>query len=351
MKKIAIFQTDLNIGGIQKSLVNLLNNIDCDKYEVDVYLFEKENVFIDDLPINVNIKYLDKGSKFNKFIYFNLLNMRYTSQVNKEYDVAIDFNSYSMDTALACINCNAKKKVCYIHNDIKIKLKEEPKYRILHHFFKNKYKYYDALVGVSGACVDTFEEVHGGLGKKYYVIPNLINTDEIFTKAKVECPIKVSSDVYNLCSVGRIVHQKGFDILLMYIAELIKYRTDFHLYIVGDGPDRDNIEKQLLDLKLSNFVTLCGYQKNPFSIMNEMDGFVLTSRYEGQGMVFLEAKALGLDIVMPSRLEKYVDDINGTDDIVNALNTLKKGKKKRDDLSEYNKKSLDVFYDMIDSNQ
>ena len=347
MKKIAIFQTDLNIGGIQKSLVNLLNNIDYKKYEVDLYLFEKNNIFIDDIPINVNIMYLDKGSSLNRFIYFNVLQKKYASKIDKVYDVAIDFNSYSMDTALGCINCPAKKRVCYIHNDVKIKLKEEFKYRILHHFFKAKYNYYDALVGVSKACVDTFIEVHGILEKEYYVIPNLINTDEIFKKAKEKSDIKVNNDVYNLCSVGRIVHQKGFDILLMYISELIKYRTDFHLYLIGDGPDKKNIEKQILDLKLSNFITICGYQKNPYSTMNKMDGFVLTSRYEGQGMVFLEAKALGLDIVMPKHLEKYVDDINGTDDIVDSLNNLKKDKKRHDDLSDYNKKSLKTFYDMV----
>lgn len=348
MKKIAFFQVDLNIGGIQKSLVNLLNNLDYKKYEVDLYLFEKENIFIDDIPKNVNVNYLEKGSSVNKLIYFNILQRRYVSKIDKVYDVAIDFNSYSMDTALACINCPARKRVTYVHNDIKIKLKEEPKYRILHHFFKSKYKYFDVIVGVSKACIDTFKEVHGNLDKDYYVIPNIINTKEIFDRSLDVSGIKVSKDVYNLCSAGRLVHQKGYDILLMYISELIKYRTDFHLYIIGDGPDREALEKQLFDLKLSNFVTLCGYRSNPYSIMNEMDGFVLTSRYEGQGMVFLEAKALGLDIVMPKHLEKYVDDIKGTDDVIAAMIDLKRTKKKRDDLEKYNSKSLETFYSIIE---
>ena len=101
------------------------------------------------------------------------------------------------------------------------------------------------------------------------------------------------------------------------------------------------------DLDIKDYVTILGYKKNPFAIMNKMDGFILTSRYEGQGMVFLEAKALGLDIVMPKHLEKYVDDIEGTDDIISTITNLKKHKKEYDDLKEYNDKSIKEFNDMI----
>ena len=60
MKKLAIFQSDLNIGGIQKSCVNFVNNIDHKKYEVDLYLVEKENIFLKDINSNINIKYIKK---------------------------------------------------------------------------------------------------------------------------------------------------------------------------------------------------------------------------------------------------------------------------------------------------
>ena len=54
-----------------------------------------------------------------------------------------------------------------------------------------------------------------------------------------------------------------------------------------------------------------GSQKNPFEYMKKMDAFVITSRYEGQGMVILEAKVIGLPIFIPKHLEKYVEGIEG----------------------------------------
>lgn len=345
MKKIAIFQTDLNYGGIQKSLVNLLNNIDYKKYEVDLYLFNKDNVFIDEISSKVNIIYLKKITYFSRVIFFEILNKFYKNKIDKEYDLAIDFNSYSMDTVLSCIKCKSKRKVMWVHNDIKIKLKEEILYFILHFFFKAKYKYFDEFIAVSKGALDSFKEYHKFEDKKYRVIPNMIDTKEIYDLVKEKSNIKIDSKKYNLCSVGRLTHQKGFDILLDDIYELTKIKTNFHLYIIGDGSSRKVLEKKINCLQLNEYVTLLGYQKNVFSIEDEMDGFVLTSRYEGQGMVFLEAKALGLDIIMPKHLEKYVEGIKGTDNVVKSLSELKRHKKKYNDLKKYND---DIIYEIDD---
>ena len=202
-------------------------------------------------------------------------------------------------------------------------------------------------MGVSKSVIETFKEISGLKDKKYFVIPNIIDTKEIFDKKDDYIEFSIDENKYNLCTSGRLVHQKGFDILLLYISELTKYRDDFHLYMIGDGPLREDLTKMIDKLKLKDYVTLCGYKKNPYAIMNKMDGFILTSRYEGQGMVFLEAKALGLDIVMPKNLEKYVDNIKGTDDIVDSLNKLKKHSKKLDSLEKYNNKSIKEFDKLV----
>ena len=81
-----------------------------------------------------------------------------------------------------------------------------------------------------------------------------------------------------------------------YLAQVKQSRTDFHFYLIGDGPGRAALEGQIRELGLEGFVTLLGNQTNPFCYMDKMDGFVLTSRYEGQGMVIWEAKALGLPL-------------------------------------------------------
>lgn len=348
MKKIAIFQTDLNVGGIQKSLINLLNNIDYDKYEIDLYLTNKDNYFNNELNKNVNVLYLKKLPYFTRFIYFNILNKFYKNKITKKYDVAIDFNSYSMDTSLNAINCEANKKVIWVHNDIKIKLKEEKKYKILYTFFKSKYKKFDTYVAVSNGALNSFKEYHNYPNKKYMTIPNIIDTKNIIKKSKEKCDIEINNNLINICSVGRITHQKGFDILINDIKKLIKYRTDFHLYIIGDGEKLDSLKKLTAEYKLEKYITFIGKLANPYALMNKMDAFVLESRYEGQGMVFLEAKCLGLDIVMPKHLEKYVEGIKGTTDIVKSLNDLEKHKKEINELKKYNDAIIKEINELFD---
>ena len=71
-----------------------------------------------------------------------------------------------------------------------------------------------------------------------------------------------------------------------------------------------------------------------------MDGFILDSRYEGQGMVLWEAKAVGLTLFLPRRLEKYNDGLSGCDNIVDSLIKAQKTERKLSSLTEYNQKAL-----------
>lgn len=74
--------------------------------------------------------------------------------------------------------------------------------------------------------------------KPITAIPNHIDTGEIFRKVGAPVDFSVDESKLNLCSVGRICHQKAYDLLMTYLAEVKKNRTDFHFYLIGDGPDR-----------------------------------------------------------------------------------------------------------------
>lgn len=335
---MAIFQTDLNIGGIQKSCVNFLNTIDTTKYEVDLYLVEKENIFISDIKNNINIKYIKKLPYITKPIPFNILKCFYDNKIKEEYDVVIDFNSYSNETAISAIKTKTKKRIMWIHNDIKIKIKEEFMYRILHFIFKRKYKYFDEFYAVSDGALESFTKMHGNNNKKYGVIPNLINIDEIDEKLKENSNIKIDPKKINVVSVGRVTHQKGFDILLKTINNIKDDIANMHFYIIGDGVEFKHINKLVHKYSLEEYVTLLGFKENPYSIMSQMDAFILLSRYEGQGMVFLEAAYLGLKVIMPEHLAKYVPELTPTADIEIALKKLKKNEKHLQfDLKKYNR--------------
>lgn len=337
MKKIAIFQCDFNVGGIQKALLNILGDIDYTQCEVDVFVYDDKVFF--DMPQreNLNIIFNKPYPFLNRLVYFELLR-RFAPKpkTDKEYDIAIDFNSYRNECAVGAVSVKAKKRIMWIHNDVEIKKRNEPKYKVLWHFFKAKLKYFDEFAAVSPGIIDGFRRVSGIYDKKITAIPNHINTEEIFTKAKMPVDFKVDPANYNLCTMGRICHQKGFDILMDHMAKVHAVRPDIHLYLLGDGPDREKLTEQIARLGLESTVTLLGNQANPFPYVDQMDGFVLTSRYEGQGLVIWEAKTLGLELFITDNLEKYNPGISGYRDIVSALCSARRREKTPDDLHEYN---------------
>jgi len=337
MKRIAVFQSDLNVGGIQKALVNILNEIDYSGCEVDLYLFDRNCFF--DLPEheNLNVIFLKPWPFLNRMVYFDILRRSARPVSDKEYDVAVDFNSYRNECSVGAVLVKAKKRVMWIHNDVEIKRRNEWKYKVLWHFFRRKFRFFDEFAAVSPGIIDGFRRCSGIYDKKITPIPNRIDTAEIFKKAEAPVDFKTDPACYNLCTMGRLCHQKGFDILLGYISQVVKKRPDMRLYILGEGPDREKLSRLIADLGLSGVVTLMGNKQNPFPYLDQMDGFVLTSRYEGQGLVIWEAKTLGLEIFITENLVKYNPTVKGHTDIVEALCGAQRKEKVRDDLSDYNR--------------
>lgn len=347
MRKIAIFQSDFSMGGIQRSLLNVLNNIDYSKYEIDLYLFGKANDFGKTLPENVNVIYMKPFPKFAKVMPFELnkkLFGKRFSSVKKEYDVAADFNSYWMECSVGAVCVPAKRRVMWIHNDVKIKLSEDKKYRILWEAFKGKFRYFDKFAPVSAGLIPGFSKESGveDNGDNFTVAPNFIDTDEIKKKLSEKTDFTPSPDEVNFVTVGRLCHQKGYDLLLDIFADALK-RTDhpIHLYFIGDGPDKDALKAQKDRLGLSEYVTFLGQKPNPFPYEALCDAFVSTSRYEGQPLVIQEAAAVGLPIIIAKNLEIYTEGYKGSEDVAEALCKAEKSTPQFNDLKEYNQKVTD----------
>ena len=347
MKKICFVQTDFNVGGIQKSLFNLLRNLDYGKYEVDLVLFERGGFFDGALPEKLNVIYLEKPPKKFSFMSFDAVCRKYAPELpDKKYDLAIDFNSYQNTCAAVVGKLNARKRVLWIHNDVKIKLKNEWKYRVLWHFFKGKFRIYDRFVAVSEGLVEPFCEKSGAAKERVSVIPNYVDTREIAEMSAAEpedfCP---DPECFNLVALGRLCRQKGFDILIKAFAQALWEREDLRLYIIGEGEDRGDLEELVGRLRLKDRVFLVGNRKNPFSCMALCDAFVSSSRYEGQGLNIVEAKALGLPIIITKNLEKYNScGVPGTDDLVGAMKAAKRKEKRiPDPLTDYNARILEAF--------
>ena len=339
MKRIAFFQDNLDVGGIQKSIMNLLMNFDYENYQVDLYLSDSKRFWDVHFPEQLTVKYLKRVPRVCSFMPFDVAKKLVSldfSDVTEPYDVAIDFNSYQFSCALGALTVPAKRRVMWIHNDVLIKLENEWKYRILWQNFKDKFKWYDGFVGVSEGVIEPFKEASGLFDKDYTVIPNAIDTAEIFSKVEEETDFSVDPEKVNFVALGRLCHQKAYDLMLDDFRQLIQRRQDVHLYIIGDGDKRLMLEYQRDSLGLTDYVTFLGQKTNPFVYMQQMDALVSTSRYEGQGMNFMEARALGLPQICPRHLEQYCEGLHGVDDVVQAMYETGHSGKVRDDLREYN---------------
>lgn len=337
MKNIAIFQSDLGFGGIQKSLVNLLNSLDYSQVSVDLFLYSKSSIE-PAIPFEVNVTYLAPFSRFLRVLPFGVLKLlRSKPDSEKSYDLSIDYNGYWPECAIGALGIKSKMKVMWIHSDVKGRLTMNKKFRILWKSSFQKFASFDRFVAVSQGSAAAFVEM-SKTKAPVLVIPNILRPAFIHSQKNASVSLEIDESCTNLISVGRLTPHKGFDDLITIFNQAHQQRPDLRLYILGEGSYRSQLEQLVSAHNLEKVVFLLGSNPNPYAIMNRMDAFVFASRYEGQAIVLNEAQILGLPILMTKNLEKFNVDIRGVDDLGQAMIQFKKQPKVPDDLISYHQK-------------
>ncbi|RFA30115.1 glycosyl transferase [Alkalilimnicola ehrlichii] len=156
----------------------------------------------------------------------------------------------------------------------------------------------EAIIAVSQGVAEDIKTVAHLPSERVHVLPNPTITPEMLALAKesVEDNWFNNANHHKLLAVGRLTRQKGFDTLLEAFA-LVRSTKPCRLLILGEGPARPQLEKQINDLNLTDSVRLGGFSKNPYAYMARADLFVLASRFEGSPNVLKEALALGTPCV------------------------------------------------------
>lgn len=303
-KKLLFTAVNLGIGGIEKSLINLLNNIDYDKYDVTLILEEKTGMFLNDINKNVIVKELkvsnNKIVPIRKLINF-MRKFIFKLKNSNKYDFSCCYTTYSYSCAK--LTQIASKNTCFfVHGDYSFIYNEHG----LRHFFDTRNIHdFKTIVFVSNESKDNFLKFYPELVNNVKVINNFIDVDDIIKKSKEKIDLKLDKNRKHLVFVGRLedVSKKvGRSI------NLVKNIDNVDLTIVGDGPDRKMYEDMIKNNNLEDRVIMVGKKDNPYPYIKMADYLIITSDYEGFPVTYLEAILLNTPIITT---------INTSDDQVN----------------------------------
>lgn len=270
-------------------------------------------------------------------------NKIYQKQIKKDYDVEIAFLEGPITRLFSIKNRNIKK-IAWIHNDIALVFGKGIKAKIKAKIDEKIYSQYEKLIFVSQENLENFENTYPNLKNDKQVIYNYIEKKKILEKSKQILDVPFKAEEINFVTVARLVEQKGIDRLIEVHNQLIKNNLLHHFYVIGEGLEREKLQKEIQERKLEKTFTLLGKKENPYPYIKQADYFCLLSKFEGYGMVIEEAKILNKPIVITDTAAR--EAIKGYQQATIVENTkegiykgLKKiiDKNKQEIKSEYNK--------------
>lgn len=154
------------------------------------------------------------------------------------------------------------------------------------------YRYVDAVVAVSQGIRNEIVEEFNAASQRVKLIHNPIIQKEDISEASF--PTSPLSSSTRFVAIGRLSHEKGFDVLLRALESIDGH---WQLSIYGDGPEHDNLARLIDTCGLKARVALCGYTKDPYTAIDACDWLVVPSRAEGFGLVLVEALARGVPVI------------------------------------------------------
>ena len=334
MKRVLFVADSLSVGGLEKSLINLLKFFDHERYRVDLYLFNDGRNLLPELHEKVNLlpqspyfhdfynesigaslkKLARKGKlglcawravRWSKPRFFRLLHRPYFPdtpsdwhvkkktmlKLKTHYDVAIGFAEGTANHYVAdCVD--ATVKLGWVHTDVshtRFNLKQER--RMLSRL--------DHIVTVSENSKRSLVRFFPALEERFVVLPNLMDTQQIdLLSEQVPEGVDLEENCLKIVSVGRLVELKGFHLCPAVCRKLLDAGQRVHWYVIGEGEYRAAIEREIEKNGVTASFTLLGNRSNPYCYERAADICVQPSSYEGKSVVIEEEKYLRKPIIV-----------------------------------------------------
>ncbi len=330
MKKNIIFvSTALWIGGIESALVNLLNSIDYEKFNVTLLITYNYTDMAHRIPKECKLIIADRDElisfkkpyKYTRLFHLlekpqNASKLRlliwkvlcfffkgieahlYAKYVKKQmkgqhFDTAVIYSDVVAETAVKGIK--ADKFIMFYHHGAMRKVYHD----------KYGYKKSSKIIAVSHSQAEALRDFRHQYKKKIIAINNIIDVEDIKKRSQESIDLEFDNEKFNIVSCGRLSPEKGMDLAIDACKILVdKGYNNFKWRVVGGGPIEKDLQKQIKDSGVEAYFQLLGMQSNPYPFIAKSDLLVQPSRFEGHSVAIMEAKILNKPIVATKEAAK-----------------------------------------------
>lgn len=299
MKKLLFAAYSLDIGGIEKALITLVNKLKEIGYDVTIVLEKKQGIFLEELNNEINIiEYTpDKSQNVLKRKFINICKrIKFISKYKNKFDFSACYATYSLSSSFVS-RVTSKNSCLWGHADY-LTLFENNVDKMKEFFKKRKYNKFKNIIFVSQEGKDSFIKVFPEMIENTIVCNNIIDNKKIEEMSKEKIELKKDENVRTFINVGRHDEkQKKLSRIIEVSKKLKEDKYKFKVLFIGDGPDNNKYKEMVKKYKLEENIIFLGKKKNPYPYFNISDCVLLTSDYEGYPVVFLESFILNVPLI------------------------------------------------------
>lgn len=298
MKKILFSAYDMNLGGIETSLVTLLNCLVNKDYDITLVLEKKEGIFLDRLDKKIHVTEYKPHENSNVIIRkaLNLLKrINFILKYKNKFEFSASYATYSKVGSFVA-RVASKNSALWGHADY-LQLFDNNIDKVKEFFKELHYDKFKKYVFVSKEACNSFIKTYQDVEDKTINCNNLIEYAKIEELSNEEIDLK-KDDIYTFVNIGRHDEKQKRLTRIIEAAKLLKKdNLQFKILFIGTGQDEKTYKDLVNNYNLQDKIQFLGAKKNPYPYMKLADCVILTSDYEGYPVVFLESFVLNKPII------------------------------------------------------